>query len=189
MIAPAQTNGGTLDSAHKEFANGYVFAVYNSGDYIPVTFDVEDTFGEVSRTVIASGDLHHSVLMREDGGWRVLRDDSVVPTFDFRELQKVPYGVTTQGPDGEIYESYGYGLYEGEDMALCGFKINRVTAQRADRYFWNPGKVVQNEFGQAELFGFKQTDPRSCVADVGGVCDEDDFQVRLGRHKSNTEEK
>lgn len=179
MIAAAQTNGGKLNSAHKEFANGYVFAIRFSGDYVPITFKVTDVLGRTDDVVIASGDVYHKALMREDGGWLV-EDDSATPTFDFREMLKLTTGVV-KGPDGEVYENYEYGVYEGNDVAICGFDVNRVTAYRKDAPFWDPGKVVQNETGQADLFGFTQTDPRSCVHGNRRCqeCDDDNWDTRL----------
>lgn len=195
MIAAAQTNGGELNTSHKEFSNGYVFAILEPGatdteKYVPVTFTVMDIFGECSDVVVASGDVFHGRLMRRDGGWSA-KDDSVTPTFDFRELQKITTGIT-QGPDGEKYESYGYGLYEGQDYALCGVDINGLVAWREDRTFWDPGKTVQNETGQPDLFGLTQTDPRSCVHNVADceACDvTDSWEHRLEEHRIMTEDR
>lgn len=191
MIADAQTNGGSLSSAHKEFRNGYLFAVLDAGDYVPVVFGVEDIFGCMSNVIVASGDVFHKTLMRSDGGW-VVTDDSVTPTFDFRELQKLVYGFT-QGPDGELYERYGYGLLDGKGFAIEGFDINRVSAKRCDRTFWDPGYTVQNETGQKELFSFAHIDPRSCMDNDGcDDCSDDSWLARTGevvdQNKHNTED-
>ena len=121
----------------------------------------------------------------------MLKDDSVIPTFSFSELQKMVHGFS-EGPDGEIYEKYGFGLYKGDDYALCDLEVNKSVAWRQDRTFWDPGKTVQNETGQAELFGFTQTDPRACVHNVMDcqTCDNsDDFAYRLKEHRIMTEDK
>lgn len=195
MIAASQTNGGKLNSSHKEFSNGYVFAVLEPGmveteNYVPVTFTVMDIFGECSDVVIGSGDVYHAELMRRDGGWSV-KNDSVTPTFDFRELEKITLGVS-KSPSGEVIERYGYGLYDGQDYALDGLTINKTVAWREDRTFWDPGKTIQNETGQPDLFGFTQTDPRSCVHNVLGCkkCDTpDSWEYRLEEHRIMTEDR
>lgn len=189
MIAAAQTNGGKLRSVHKEFEDGYLFAVLQDGDYVPVTFDVQDALGTLNRVVIAGGVVYHNFLMRRDGGWLV-NDDSVIPTFSFYELEKIVSGIT-KGPDGQVYERYGYGVYQAEDTALCDVKINRVSARRLDAPFWDPGHVTQNATGQPDLFGFTQTDPRSCVHGGDGCnkCNDDSWESRLEQHRIDMEER
>lgn len=188
MIAPAQTNGGRLNSAHKEFSNGYLFAVYVEGDYIPVTFDVYDIFGKKTDALIASGDVFHKNLMRSDGG-EFVKGGSTTLTFDYRELCKLSYGFS-QSPEGDITERYGYGLYDGKNVALDGFKLHSYQSYRADRPFWDPGKTIQNETGQKDLFGFKQIDQRSCIHDEGlcpdsSKCSEDNWKARVGAEKQS----
>ena len=189
MIATAGTNGGRLNTVHNEFLNGYLFAVLLDGDYVPVSFSIEDIYGCMSDTLIASGDLYHKRLMRSDGGW-VVEDDSVTPTFDFRELQEVVYGYS-KGPDGETDPIYGYSLLEGSDVAICGLTLNSVRRKRCDRNFWEIGNTVQNATGNKDLFGMSQIDPRSCpkecVSCEGGQCSTDTWKSRTGCEETSND--
>lgn len=160
MIAAASTNGGTRDRVHAEFANGYIFAVRNGENYIPVVFDVVNAFGENNPTVLAAGAVYHDRLMRRDGGPR-LYTKKITPVFDWSELRKVQIG--TSECDDEGNPIFGFELNRARNAAICGLDFYISKLYRCDRNFWNPGKTVQNATGQSDLFGVKQTDPRACA--------------------------
>lgn len=179
MVAAASTNGGTLNRVHAEFSNGYIFAVRRGQDYVPVTFSTEDIYGCSHTVLLASGSLYHKGLMRSDGGMYE-KNDSVTPTFNWRQLEKVTVG-HSQGPDGEIYPIYGYCLNEADRAAICGLKLTKKTRYRCDRTFWDVGGTVQNATGPADLFGLTQIDPRACMHNpCDNGCGEDTWASRTG---------
>lgn len=187
-VTAASTKGGQLKRTHREFDDNYLIGFYSGCDYVPLEFTWKDQYDcDVSAVFTATNKLYHKELMRHDGGI-VKESKEFIPLFDWRQLEKVTVG-TTQSPDGEMHESYGYCLNEGIGIALEGsvtpsnackckrcipthfstkkpserLTTRHTTIYRKDRFYWTPGNVTQNESAPNKLFTVGlQLNPRTC---------------------------
>lgn len=177
-VATASTNGGSLHRVHAEFSDGYVFAIRQGDDYLPISFTFEDAFECLYDSVIVSGEWYHKHLMRSDGGLAT-RGSGTMPTFSWSELVKVRLD--------EARELYGYELNRETDAAICNLIIGGPELYRKDRTYWKIGKTIQNAASGGIEFGFSQPDPRLCEDEnCDYPCSEDSWKARTGCEEDNT---
>lgn len=182
MIASASTNGGRLGRVHAEFDDGYIFTIRRGKDYVPVVFDFYDIFDCRHRSVIATGPVYHDKLLRRDGGWREHKH-FLTPTFSWSRMGAVKVKEGLCGEDMTNKKRYAFELDRAEDAALCDLVIDRSTRYRCDSTYWRIDKTVQNE-SSYELFGFSQSDPRTCCEEnCDKPCSPDSWFARAGCDK------
>lgn len=170
MITPGVGAGGVIKRVHQEFDDGYVIGVFDGCDYVPLVFEWNDIFDCPETSILTSGELYHSRLMRKDGGL-VKREYNSRILYDWNDMEKVISGYSL-APDGELLANYRYELNSEENAAICDADGTVTEYTRLDRYFWRPDNITQNDTGQEDLFSATQVAHDTCDFEEGPCGDK-----------------
>ena len=173
-VTEATTKGGERKQVHSEFDDGYVIGFFDGCDYVPLLFCWDDIYDCPETSILASGDLYHSRLMRTDGGVAGTVSQEIY-TFDWSEMTRVPIK-GLKNKDGTARYVDGYHLNKGQDTSFYGVNSVSRHLRRLNRHFWTPGDVTQNESGPEGLFGIGQIAHNTCPFDCTDKCHHDTFR-------------